>query len=936
MNTSFLKRQSTWVGILLTGLFVFIGSAYCSGFRFKAESFLPLLKYSANYRTDTDTGRLVLTGFNFGFETVSNPNELPDGWGRWGHPSYNFVLDSEVKHSGKYSLRIESATENMAKGEFGCPRFSIPAKYTGKTVTVKAFMKLENVEKPIGLLLRIDVESGQGAFDNMQQRGITGTRDWQEYSVTVDLPENAKTIYIGAIHSGPGKLWVDDFQVIIGQKTDFNLGFETVSNPDGLPDGWFRWGMPSYNIQVDSVVKRSGKNALRVEPKDQTAAEGFGCPARSIPAIYEGKNITIKAFMRTEGVENPIGLLLRIDGNSGSLQFDNMQQRGIKGSEKWEEYSVSLPLPEEAKTICIGAILSGKGKLWIDDFQVLIDGEDISKAKLKPRKTYKAEEDTEFDAGSKITIKTCTPQTVANLELLGRIWGFLKYYHPAVGAGDYNWDAELFRIMPSIIHVKNTNERNKIFEDWIDRLGTPKAGTKSKKVKEADIKLQPDFAWMGEKELGKSLSQKLNAVKDAARDAEEHYYIGLHPGVRNPNFKNEKPYAQMNYMDDSGMRLLALFRYWNMIEYFFPYKHLTDKNWNTVLGDFIPKFMDVTTELEYKQALLQLIAHVNDTHANIYSDRALDQWKGTNTAPYSISFVKGKAVVTGITNSEQAQPSGLKIGDVITYIDGKPVEKIIEERQPFSPASNYPVQLRNIARDLLRTNADKMSIQIVRDGNPQTLEIECLPLSKAYTRSAPKASHRLLSPDIGYIWLQTLKRDSVPFIMEKFKNTKGIIIDIRCYPSDFPIFQLGAYLTPQPTGFVKFTKGSIEQPGTFTFTDLTKVGNNNEKCYKGKVVVIVNEQTQSSAEYHAMAFQTAPQATVIGSTTSAADGNVSQIVLPGNVPTMITGIGVYYPDGRETQRVGIALDMEVKPTIRGINEGRDELLEKAMEIIRSE
>jgi len=85
-----------------------------------------------------------------------------------------------------------------------------------------------------------------------------------------------------------------------------------------------------------------------------------------------------------------------------------------------------------------------------------------------------------------------------------------------------------------------------------------------------------------------------------------------------------------------------------------------------------------------------------------------------------------------------------------------------------------------------------------------------------------------------------------------------------------------------------------------------------------------------------MAFQTAPLATVIGSTTSAADGNVSSIVLPGNVPTMITCIGVYYPDDRETQRVGIAIDMEIKPTIKGIIEGRDELLEKAIEIIKQE
>ncbi len=82
-----------------------------------------------------------------------------------------------------------------------------------------------------------------------------------------------------------------------------------------------------------------------------------------------------------------------------------------------------------------------------------------------------------------------------------------------------------------------------------------------------------------------------------------------------------------------------------------------------------------------------------------------------------------------------------------------------------------------------------------------------------------------------------------------------------------------------------------------------------------------------------MAFRTAPKAVVIGSTTAGADGNVSLIRLPGGISTYISGIGVYYPDGKETQRIGIVPDIEVKPTILGISNGRDELLEKAIEII---
>jgi C-terminal processing protease CtpA/Prc len=72
---------------------------------------------------------------------------------------------------------------------------------------------------------------------------------------------------------------------------------------------------------------------------------------------------------------------------------------------------------------------------------------------------------------------------------------------------------------------------------------------------------------------------------------------------------------------------------------------------------------------------------------------------------------------------------------------------------------------------------------------------------------------------------------------------------------------------------------------------------------------------------------------IVGSQTAGADGDVFSIVLPGNYRTRISGRGVYYPDGGETQRVVIVPDIKVKPTIEGIRNGKDEVLERAMEIL---
>lgn len=88
------------------------------------------------------------------------------------------------------------------------------------------------------------------------------------------------------------------------------------------------------------------------------------------------------------------------------------------------------------------------------------------------------------------------------------------------------------------------------------------------------------------------------------------------------------------------------------------------------------------------------------------------------------------------------------------------------------------------------------------------------------------------------------------------------------------------------------------------------------------------------AEFTLMALRTAPDVTVVGSPTAGADGNVSLIALPGGLRTYFSGLGVYYPDRSPTQRVGIVPDAPVTPTVEGIRNGVDEVLEHALRLVR--
>jgi C-terminal processing protease CtpA/Prc len=187
----------------------------------------------------------------------------------------------------------------------------------------------------------------------------------------------------------------------------------------------------------------------------------------------------------------------------------------------------------------------------------------------------------------------------------------------------------------------------------------------------------------------------------------------------------------------------------------------------------------------------------------------------------------------------------------------------------------------------------------------------------------------LLSKDVAYLKLSSVKMDQAAKYIESAAGTKGLIIDIRNYPSEFVVFALGSLFVDQKTDFVRPTKGDLSNPGAFYFGPPFSL-EPQQPHYPGKVVILVDEITQSSAEYTAMAFRSSPRAEVIGSTTAGADGNVSAIPLPGGIRSMISGVGVFYADKKPTQRIGIIPDREVKPTIAGMRAGRDEVLEAAI------
>jgi hypothetical protein len=220
----------------------------------------------------------------------------------------------------------------------------------------------------------------------------------------------------------------------------------------------------------------------------------------------------LRGFLRTRDVQGYAGFWLREEGESGVvLQSDTMNRRQLDGTHDWQQFSVLLPLDPGAKQLFFGAQLVGTGTAWVDGLQLLVDGAPVAHA--PQRAPAQVESDRAFDQGSRIQLAALTPLQIENLATLGRVWGFLKYHHPAITTGKRRWDYDLFRVMPNVLATSDHATSNEILAKWIDSLGPVDPCKDCVLLDPAGLKLNPDLSWIDDTQnLGATLSSRLQAI----------------------------------------------------------------------------------------------------------------------------------------------------------------------------------------------------------------------------------------------------------------------------------------------------------------------------------------------------------------------------------------------------------------------------------------
>ncbi|WP_405566887.1 S41 family peptidase [Polaribacter sp. Asnod6-C07] len=511
------------------------------------------------------------------------------------------------------------------------------------------------------------------------------------------------------------------------------------------------------------------------------------------------------------------------------------------------------------------------------------------------------------------------------LASFGKIYGFLKYYHPEVAKGNFDWDKELIEHLPEVLKATDRNSLSQVYITWIESLGKIK-NCKKCNTKEIYFDKNFDLSWTQNTTLfSNELSLKLKFI-EKNRNQRENFYATTEP-IGNIKIINEPAYKDFEF-PKVEYRLLGLFKYWNIIEYFYPYKYLTSQDWDLVLSEMIDKILIVKNKVEYQAVLRELVAKLDDSHARI----SFNDTSKYKLLPVIISNVENQAVVSKILNDSLAKINDLKRGDIIVKINNKSIKTELKNTLKYVSGSNLNFKINRTYSTIFKDTLDSMHLTIIRDGEIRNIYTRLYKFNDfGYFKNIRSLKSKSITESIGYINMASkFKPKEFEEIFETFNKKKSIIIDLRGYP-ELRYKMFTRYFNTENKVFALKYNPDISYPGRFFFDKSAKTGS-SRKVFKGKFILLVNDNSLSLSEFTAMAFQTADNIVTIGNQTAGADGVNMPITYLGGYTTRFSGYGIMYPDGTESQRKGVKIDIEIKPTIDGLRQGLDEILEKAIEI----
>jgi C-terminal processing protease CtpA/Prc len=525
----------------------------------------------------------------------------------------------------------------------------------------------------------------------------------------------------------------------------------------------------------------------------------------------------------------------------------------------------------------------------------------------------------------------------------GLVWGLMKYHHPEISNGKYDWDSIFIELCTKLEPIKNQSEMNDLLLNFVGSYKTNKLKEKNANAEEGLFLKNKDYSWIDTTVFGEELTSSLLKLKNNTNIS--NYYASTDMLARMLSFKNEKGFKNFDYNVRSH-RLLLLYSFWNAMEYWNVNKYLTDEKWLSILDYLTSDFIACKTQFDFEMAKHKMISKLNDSHA-AYGSVVVSNYLLKFIPLFRVKNINDSLVVNSIFNKENATKDNLVLGDIITKIDDKNISTCIKDKLSNLISSSNPSYLKQYSYTMLYNTIDSIKVEILKkDGTKINkyihLHKELTTDQPSYLENIKKDKWFFIKPSIAYINLDKITSKELKGVFEQITNTEGLILDLRNYPRKISNSDLSKYLYPHKKEFIKVLFPIKNNPAYGEYdgdaplkiiADPFKSGHNNPDYYKGKIILLVNNTTQSRSEFMGMAIQQSPNCFTIGEQTSGAVMNVVPYTMPDKTRVDFTGFGAFYPNGDGLQRKGLHIDYYVKESAK--NYDPELYLKEAVKLIEN-
>jgi C-terminal processing protease CtpA/Prc len=758
-----------------------------------------------------------------------------------------------------------------------------------------------------------------------------------------------------------------------------NLDFEQDQG-GRAPAGWV-FNTPQQQgsrVEVSDEDRKTGAWALVI------SRDGSGAPTS--PAIllqsfdatpYRGKRVRFRFATRVDAAATA-QLWLRVDlpaagGQPVSAFFDNMDDRPISAG-AWTYYEIVGDVADNAARVFLGAMaFGGAGRVWLDDGSFEVVG--VTK-KVMPEAP-----------------RALTARGVVNLRALTTLLGYVRHFHPSDEAARANWNAIAIAgvraVEPSVDGQTLTQQLSAIFAPIAPTVEVFRTGTGARAASSRTLEpnaagpIGPALRWR-HTGFGPAVATGVYRSERVPASDSDVLSLDLGGGVSaripltvqtdetgtlprapaaSPAPSVPQPTREQYQVADRAVRLAGVVLSWNVFQHFYPYFDVVKTDWPAALSVALREAATAPDERTYADVLRRLVAALHDGHGRVVS-----QLDAPFTPPIAWAWIPGAAVAPQAAPAAAAQPNGpaalalpegmlvvvaahesttLMPGDVVTAIDGVPIARLIHDREALiSGATPQWIQTRAVQELAAGARGTTLTLDVERfDAQGRTARV-------TVTRGTDPQPYAEKRPDkvkeiqagIYYVDLDRISDADFFAALPQLAVAKGIVFDVRGYPRLNDPTKVFGHLSQTPMTSAQWHLPQITRPSSpdvpnssrdrMTFSRMGSWQISPQTPFlPARKAFITDGRAISYAESIMGIVENYRLGAIVGAPTAGTNGNVNTFQVPGGLTVIFTGMKVLKHDGSQHHGVGILPTIPMTRTRAGIAAGRDELLERAIQVV---